>query len=497
MIFSKYLQSIFNGFQPFSAQGVREGIRLNEETYNAVFKPIENRRAFQVLPLLLHPRSKGYLKLKSRNPFHRPLLYPNFFADSRDIDTLLEGIRETIKIVEQPEFQKLGVKLYNATVPGCTQTEFNSDEYWRCYIRHLSATLHHQIGTCKMGPRSDNTSVVDANGRVHGVKNLRVADISIIPEPPSGHTAALSFLIGEKISDSIRNDWKPKESNIQKLTRIRKSVDWLYQDPEHTTEMRPSITTTTKRRLLDQQFITIKPTPPTSMQMMHVLHALNVSGWHEHSQQFKNSTIGDVGVILWGTLTSSKTIDFKSKLAEHHAHTGNESAATNETSKTRILKPTKLPPVEKRIASSTNAANPSYTSLNDTEITTVATSSEDNFSGETASTQSSEPSEQTTTEQSSGLSNMDRIMATAPSLDEDSIKTYEHRENEKPNTSKAKYITKRLKLTNSTSFVDANSKEEPLPAIEMMTVSTTVASNLSESNKNETKNYETQKFHTS
>lgn len=95
--------------------------------------------------MLLHPRSKGYLRLKSRSPFHHPLMYPNFFADSRDIDTLLEGIREIIKIAQQPEFQELGVELYNVTFPGCETTEFNSDEYWRCYIRHMSATLHHQV----------------------------------------------------------------------------------------------------------------------------------------------------------------------------------------------------------------------------------------------------------------------------------------------------------------------------------------------------------------
>lgn len=132
-----------------AAQGTRLGVRLSDEAYDSVFKPIENRRSFQVLPLLLHPRSKGYLKLKSQNPFHHPLLYPNFFSDQRDIDTLLQGIRETIKIVEQMPFQVLGVKLYNATVPGCENTRFNTDEYWRCYIKHLSATLHHQIGKQK------------------------------------------------------------------------------------------------------------------------------------------------------------------------------------------------------------------------------------------------------------------------------------------------------------------------------------------------------------
>lgn len=280
--------------------------------------------------MLLHPRSKGYLKLKSRNPFHHPLFYPNFFADSRDIDSLIEGIRESIRIVEQPEFRRLGAKLYNVSVPGCENTQFKSDEYWRCYIQHLSATFHHQSGSCKMGPASDVTAIVDAKGLVHGFKNLRVADISILPESPSGHSAAFSFLIGEKISDSILCDWQPKGTNIQKLVRVRKAIDWLYQDPEHTTRTQENSTYSTIPKITTHRPIHLLQQVP-SVEMMHVLHSLNMSALHEQSQQFKYSTIGDVGTILWGSSSITRTIDFKSKLAE------NTNSSLNQT-KPKILK---------------------------------------------------------------------------------------------------------------------------------------------------------------
>lgn len=258
------------------------------------------------------------MKLKSRNPFHHPLFFPNFFNDTRDIDVLLEGIREAIRIVSQQPFRDLGVNVYNVSVPGCKNSTFDSDEYWRCYIRHLSATLHHQIATCKMGPLTDKTSVVDSRAKVHDIRNLRVADISIIPVPPSGHTAAFSFMIGEKIADMIRNDWKIETNPvIQNFVREQRSIDWIYQDPNHTTEA--PITSTTLK--FNNPFAFKSPPTTTTKSMsasnLKVLKELDMETLRRNSETFKNTTVGDVGVILWGSPSSSQKIDFKTKLAEH------------------------------------------------------------------------------------------------------------------------------------------------------------------------------------
>lgn len=270
-----------------------------------------------MLPVLLHPRSRGFLKLKSRNPFHHPLFYPNFFNDTRDIDVLLEGIREAIRIVSQQPFRDLGVHLYNASVPGCKNSTFDSDDYWRCYIRHLSATLHHQIATCKMGPLIDKTSVVDSIAKVHGIKNLRIADISIIPNTPSGHTAAFSFMIGEKIADMIRNDWKIENNTIiQNFVRQQRSIDWLYQDPNYTTEVARNVSTTSKFNY-SFAFVPTTTTKSMSASNLKVLKELNMETLTRNSETFKNTTIGDVGIILWGSPSISQKIDFKTKLAEH------------------------------------------------------------------------------------------------------------------------------------------------------------------------------------
>lgn len=192
--------------------GVRRGMDITKEVYDTVFKPVENKHAWTAFPMLVHPNSKGYIKLKDKNPFHWPKLYGNYFSDpeNQDIDTMVEGIKEIIRISDSPAMQRIGSRLHDIPLPGCRNILFGSDEYWRCALRQLTATLHHQVGTCKMGPKNDPEAVVDPALRVYGIKGLRVADCSIIPIPLTAHTNAPAIMVGEKAADLIKNDWLTK-----------------------------------------------------------------------------------------------------------------------------------------------------------------------------------------------------------------------------------------------------------------------------------------------
>jgi choline dehydrogenase len=93
-------------------------------------------------------------------------------------------------------------------VEGCENLQFDSTGYWECLLRHIATTVYHPVGTCKMGPISDPGAVVDPELRVHGVKGIRVADASIMPNIVSSNTNAASIMIGEKAADMIKSEWR-------------------------------------------------------------------------------------------------------------------------------------------------------------------------------------------------------------------------------------------------------------------------------------------------
>ncbi|XP_028043358.1 glucose dehydrogenase [FAD, quinone]-like [Bombyx mandarina] len=187
---------------------VAKGIHLADWLYQDIYRPIENVESFTVLFMLLHPKSKGHLKLRSTNPFDHPKLYGNYMIHPDDTATMVEAIKYIIKLVDTSPFHKYGAKLYTKPLSTCKHYQFGSDKYWECAVRTITSTLHHQIATCKMGPSSDPEAVVDPELKVHGVNNLRVVDSSIIPKPISAHTNAPAIMIGEKAAALIKKSWK-------------------------------------------------------------------------------------------------------------------------------------------------------------------------------------------------------------------------------------------------------------------------------------------------
>lgn len=189
--------------------GLKEGANFKDEIYNTVYKPIALTRKdhFSFLVMQFHPKSVGRLWLHNRNPLEWPRINPKYFYNQHDIEELLAGIKEAIRITKTPAMQRYGTRIHDIPVPGCEHLTFGTDDYWRCSIRTMSYTLHHQVATCRMGRATDPTTVVNFQLKVHGIGKLRVVDTSIIPFPPTAHTNAASFMIGEKAADMIRDDW--------------------------------------------------------------------------------------------------------------------------------------------------------------------------------------------------------------------------------------------------------------------------------------------------
>uniref|UniRef100_A0A8D8R302 Glucose dehydrogenase [FAD, quinone] n=1 Tax=Cacopsylla melanoneura TaxID=428564 RepID=A0A8D8R302_9HEMI len=190
-----------------SGGSLRKVLGISDKFYNKVYQPFSDREAYSMVPVLVRPRSRGFVRLKSKNPFHFPLFYPNYFNDTTDLFAIVEGIKKAVELSETRAMQKYASKLLPVKFPGCESYEFRSDEYWACAARQVTTNLHHQVGTCKMGPDSDPDAVVDPQLRVRGIEGLRVVDASIMPVIPAGHTNAIVYMIGEKAADMIKETW--------------------------------------------------------------------------------------------------------------------------------------------------------------------------------------------------------------------------------------------------------------------------------------------------
>ncbi|XP_037032408.1 glucose dehydrogenase [FAD, quinone] isoform X1 [Bradysia coprophila] len=193
---------------------LRNMLGLPDEFYHRVYGKIIGKHAFGLVPVLLRPRSRGRLSLKSTNPFHWPRMEPNFYTDRNDLTTLIEGIRLSLLLAETKSFKQLGARFHTTPFPGCETRPFLSDEYLECCIRKYASSLQHQVGTCKMGPSNDPDAVVNPQLQVHGIPNLRVVDGSIIPTIPAAHTNAAIFMIGEKGADMVKEFWRHRGSGI-------------------------------------------------------------------------------------------------------------------------------------------------------------------------------------------------------------------------------------------------------------------------------------------
>lgn len=78
----------------------------------------------------------------------------------------IEGAKIAYGISQTPTMQTLKTKLHPGAIPGCEKWPLLSDEYLECQARHHTLTIFHPVGTCKMGPASDLTAVVDSRLKV-------------------------------------------------------------------------------------------------------------------------------------------------------------------------------------------------------------------------------------------------------------------------------------------------------------------------------------------
>lgn len=207
----------------FADQQAKIAHGLKKKYFDECFGDLVTQDTISILPMILRPKSRGFIKLHSRNPLRYPLLYHNYLTHPDDVNVMREGVKLAIAYGETDSLKRqFGAKFHHRPVPNCKHLPMFTDEYWNCFIRQYTMTIYHMSGTAKMGPATDPEAVVDPQLRVYGINGLRVIDASIMPAITNGNIYAPVIMIAEKGADMVKAFWLRDE-----IFRYRRNDNWL------------------------------------------------------------------------------------------------------------------------------------------------------------------------------------------------------------------------------------------------------------------------------
>ena len=153
--------------------------------------------AMTIAPVLVSPKARGEVWLRSADPADKPRILTNSLSDPEDVESMVAGMQLGREIASQSPLAEVVLRELK---PG---SEYADRDGLETALRQRLELIYHPVGTCLMSDDSDD-AVVDSELRVHGLEGLRVVDASVMPVIPGGNTNAPTIMIGEKAADLIR-----------------------------------------------------------------------------------------------------------------------------------------------------------------------------------------------------------------------------------------------------------------------------------------------------
>jgi choline dehydrogenase len=154
---------------------------------------VENTYGFTITTVVIKPKSRGFVRLRSANPEHMPLVSPHLLKHPEDMRLMIEGQKLFRKAFE---VGPLARRVRRIAVPASSDNEALA-----AHCKRFVKTNYHPSGTCRMGPASDPMAVLDSRMRVRGVSRLRICDLSAMPNINAGNTNAPAMMLGSRCAE--------------------------------------------------------------------------------------------------------------------------------------------------------------------------------------------------------------------------------------------------------------------------------------------------------
>uniref|UniRef100_A0A1E1X791 Putative glucose dehydrogenase n=1 Tax=Amblyomma aureolatum TaxID=187763 RepID=A0A1E1X791_9ACAR len=195
----------------FPSPAIAKSPYVSNKTYAKYYAPMFNKTGFMNAVAMVHPKSRGTVKLNSSVHWMPPLIDPNMLSEQIDLDRIVNGTLKVMKLFNTTSMAKIGATVWNGPYPDCENYTIWSKEYVECFVKMAAFPGQHVCCTCAMGNHA--RAVVDERLRVKNVSGLRIADASVMPQITSGNINAAVLMIGDKAATMILEDAGNAESH--------------------------------------------------------------------------------------------------------------------------------------------------------------------------------------------------------------------------------------------------------------------------------------------